>query len=165
MGNTEQIINNLSPSIAESLHERVARLNRQLRSIELPQGLTQERLSALAIIESTGSISVTALAKHERVRPATMSRMISALESDGFVKRTHDKIDRRGVLVSVTPRGRKIFEHARGLRLGQLSEALASLPPDQLALMQDLATALGSLTTLLENPKPKIAEEDAEDLN
>jgi len=142
-----------TPSIAESLHERFSRLNRQLRSIELPQGMTQERMNALAIIDSRGPISVSALADHERVRPATMSRMISALEADGFVKRLNDKTDGRGVLVATTARGRKAFAHAQQRRLGQLSAALNELPQDQLELMQSLAGALENLTQILDTPK------------
>ena len=75
-----------APALAESLHDRVARLNRQLRSIELPRGMTQERMSALAIVAARGPVSVSPLADHEGVRPATMSRMISALEADGAAK-------------------------------------------------------------------------------
>lgn len=141
-----------APAVAESLHDRFARLNRQLRSVELPGGLTQERLSALATIDARGPISVTALAEHERVRPATMSRMVSALEADGHVKRLDDKTDGRGVLVAVTPRGRRMYAKAQQLRLQQLSTALAALPPEQIELLQQLATTLERLTEILDQP-------------
>ena len=60
--------------VAELLHEQFARLARELRNLELPQGMTPERLSALSVIDRRGPISVTALADREMVRPATMSR-------------------------------------------------------------------------------------------
>ena len=144
-----------TPSIAESLHKRFSRLQRQLRSVELPHGMTQERMSALSIIDGRGPISVSALADHEHVRPATMSRMISALESDGFVKRLTNKTDGRGVLVASTARGRKVYAQAQQKRLRQLSAALNELPSDQLELMQELASALEKLTQILDTPKPK----------
>src|SRR5690554_3336964 len=65
--------------IAALLNEQFARLTRQLRTIELPPGMTPERLSALSVIDKRGPISVTALAGTEKVRPATMSRMVTAL--------------------------------------------------------------------------------------
>jgi DNA-binding MarR family transcriptional regulator len=142
-----------APAVAESLHDRFSRLNRQLRSVDLPGGLTQERLSALSVIDAHGPISVTALADHERVRPATMSRMVSALEADGHVKRLDDKTDGRGVLVAVTPRGRKMFAKAQQLRLQQLCAALAALPPEQVDLLQQLATTLEQLTDILDKPQ------------
>ena len=141
-----------APAVAESLHDRFSRLNRQLRSVELPGGLTQERLSALAAVDAHGPISVTALADHERVRPATMSRMVSALEAEGHVKRLDDKSDGRGVLVAVTPRGRKMFAKAQQLRLQQLRAALDALPPEQIELLQPLATTLKRLTEILDQP-------------
>ena len=139
--------------IATLLHDQFSRLGRQLRSLELPQGMTPERLSALAVIEKRGPISVTGLADKERVRPATMSRMVSALVEEGFVKRSEDKQDGRGVLVSVTPKGRRTFHRAQQLRLQHLATALSALTQDQLDAMRSLAAALERLTSLLDQPR------------
>jgi DNA-binding MarR family transcriptional regulator len=136
--------------IAALLHDRFARLSRQLRHMELPAGMTPERLSALSAIEKHGPISVTALADREMVRPATMSRMVSALVDDGLAKRLEDKTDGRGVLVASTPKGKRAFQRAHQQRLQQLSVALSNLPPDQLTAMRGLATALERLTTALD---------------
>src|SRR6185369_16912383 len=110
--------------IAAQLHDQFSRLTRQLRNLDLPQGMTPERLSALAVIDKRGPISVTALADKEMVRPATMSRMVSALVDEGLVKRAEDKNDGRGVLVSTTPKGRRAFIRAQHSRLQHFSEAL-----------------------------------------
>src|SRR5688572_30482851 len=96
--------------IAALLQEQFSRLTRRLRTLELPHGMTPERLSALSVIEKRGAISVTALAENELVRPATMSRMVTALVEEGLVKRTGDKNDGRGVLVSATPKGRRAYQ-------------------------------------------------------
>ena len=135
--------------IAALLHEQFARLTRRLRTLELPHGMTPERLSALSVVEKRGPISVTALAETEMVRPATMSRMITALVEDGLVKRSGDKNDGRGVLVSVTPKGRRTFQRAQEHRLMHFAEAVESLSDDQLVAMRDLASALERLTVLL----------------
>jgi DNA-binding MarR family transcriptional regulator len=111
--------------------------------------MTPERLSALSVVEKRGPISVTALAETEMVRPATMSRMITALVEDGLVKRSGDKNDGRGVLVSVTPKGRRTFQRAQEHRLMHFAEAVESLSDEQLVAMRDLASALGRLTVLL----------------
>ena len=135
--------------IAALLHEQFARLTRRLRTLELPSGMTPERLSALSVIEKRGPISVTALAETEMVRPATMSRMITALGTEGLVKRSDDKSDGRGVLVSVTPKGRRAFQRAQEQRLSRFAEVVESLSDDQLVAMRDLTAALERLTTLL----------------
>jgi DNA-binding MarR family transcriptional regulator len=136
--------------IASLLHDQFSRLTRQLRNMELPLGMTPERLSALAVIDKRGPISVTALADKEMVRPATMSRMVSALVDDGLVKRSEDKNDGRGVLVSATPKGRRAYQRAQQIRLQHFADALGELTPEQLAAMRSLAAALEKLTVLLD---------------
>jgi DNA-binding MarR family transcriptional regulator len=132
--------------LAAQLHEQFARLTRQLRTLELPQGVTPERLSALSVIDKRGPISVTALAEKVMVRPATMSRMVTALVDEGLVKRTEDKNDGRGVLVSATPKGRRIYQRAQEQRLQHFAEVLESLNDEQLAAMRSLTSALERLT-------------------
>ena len=136
--------------IAVLLHQGLSKLSRQMRNISLPAGITPERLSTLAAIEAHGPISVTALAEMERVRPATMSRMISALVDDGLVRRQGDKTDKRGVLISSTAKGRRAYQRANQLYLKQLGAALTNLESDQLNAMHALASALEKLTSALD---------------
>lgn len=138
--------------IAALLHDQFSRLTRQLRNMDLPHGMTPERLSALSVIDKRGPISVTALADTEMVRPATMSRMVSALVDDGLVKRSEDKTDGRGVLVSATAKGRRAQQRAQQQRLHHFAQALSALSPEQLAAMRSLASALERLTKILEEP-------------
>jgi len=85
------------------------------------------------------------------VRPATMSRMVSALVDEGLVRRREDKADGRGVLVSVTAKGRRIYRRAQQQRLEQLAEALNELTPEQLTAMREIASVLERLTALLDH--------------
>src|SRR4029078_8537393 len=120
-----------------------------LRTLELPHGMTPERLSGLFVVGKRGPIFVTALAGTEMGRPARTSRMITALVEDGLVKRSGDKNDGRGVLVSVTPKGRRTFQREQELRLTRFAEVVESLSDEQLVAMRDLASALERLTALL----------------
>ena len=136
--------------IAALLHEQFARLTRQMRTLDLPDGITPERLSALSVIDKRGPISVTALAENEMVRPTTMSRMVTALVEEGLVKRANDKTDGRGVLVGTTSKGRRTFQRAQEQRLHHFAEVLDSLSAEQLSAMRSLTSALESLTALLD---------------
>jgi DNA-binding MarR family transcriptional regulator len=149
MGNAISTDADARSEIAALLHEQFARLTRRLRTLELPHGMTPERLSALSVIEKRGPISVTALADTELVRPATMSRMITALVDEGLVKRSNDKNDGRGVLISVTPKGRRAYQRAQDQRLSRFAEVLESLSDEQLGAMRNLAEALERLTLRL----------------
>jgi len=136
--------------VAALLHEQFARLARELRNLDLPQGMTPERLSALSVVDRSGPISVTALADREMVRPATMSRMVSALVDDGLVKRSGDKDDGRGVLVTTTPKGRRMYQRAQEQRLRYFAEALEHLNNDQLVAMRALTTQLERFSLMLD---------------
>ena len=57
--------------------------------------------------------------------------------------------DGRGVLVSVTPKGRRAFQRAQEQRLTHFAEAVESLTDEQLVAMRDLASALERLTVML----------------
>jgi DNA-binding MarR family transcriptional regulator len=150
MSANRQPESDMCTEIATLLHDQFSRLTRQLRNMDLPQGMTPERLSALSVIDKRGPISVTALADKEMVRPATMSRMVSALVDEGLVKRSEDKNDGRGVLVTATPKGRRAYLRAQQLRLHHFAHALGELTPDQLSAMRSLAAALDRLTVLLD---------------
>jgi DNA-binding MarR family transcriptional regulator len=136
--------------VAELLHEQFGRLARELRNLDLPQGITPERLSALSVIDRRGPISVTALADQEMVRPATMSRMVSALVDDGLVKRSDDRADGRGVLVTTTSRGRRIYRRAQEQRLRYFAEALEPLSDEQLVAMRALTAQLERFTLMFD---------------
>jgi DNA-binding MarR family transcriptional regulator len=150
MSANRQAENDACTEIATMLHDQFSRLTRQLRNMALPQGMTPERLSALSVVDKRGPISVTALADKEMVRPATMSRMVSALVDEGLVKRSEDKNDGRGVLVSATPKGRRAYQRGQQLRLQHFADALGELTPEQLSAMRSLAAALEKLTVLLD---------------
>lgn len=137
--------------IAGRIHDRVSRLARQLRHLDLPNGMTPERLSALSAIIDNGPIAVTALAEREMVRPATMSRMVSALVSDGLARRLENKSDGRGVLVLVTAKGRKVHQRAQQLRLEQLGAAIGGFTPDRLEALEEFVGVLTLLTDTLDN--------------
>jgi DNA-binding MarR family transcriptional regulator len=136
--------------LAAVLYSNLHKVSQNLRHIELPHGFTPERMRTLRTIQSNGPISVTGLAEMEQVRPATVSRMIASLESDGLIKRKEARDDKRSVLVSTTPRGRQICIRANQRYLAYLQRAIDQLEPDQVQLMHDLAILLEKLSSAMQ---------------
>ena len=132
----------ISQELAPQVHEAFSRLSRQLRTLDLPHGLTNERLSALAAIWVREPVSVSALAEAETVSLPTMSNMVAKLENEGLVKRREDKFDGRGVIVSTTAKGRQAYQRATQQSLSHLIGALTSMVPEQLAAMRTLLSTL-----------------------
>ncbi len=133
----------MSPKFTSQVHEAFSRLARRLRALDLPHGLTNERLSTLATIGAHEPISVSALAEAEIVSLPTMSRMVAKLEVEGLVKRREDKVDGRGVLVSTTAKGRAPYQRATQQSLTHLQGTLSTLKPEQLAAIHTLLSSLG----------------------
>ena len=132
----------ISPESAPQVHEAFSRLARRLRALELPYGLTNERLSTLATIGKHGSISISALAEAELVSLPTMSRMVAKLDAEGLVKRLENQSDGRGVLVSTTAKGRTAYQRATQQSLSHLKGTLGAMQPEQLATIRTLLSTL-----------------------
>jgi DNA-binding MarR family transcriptional regulator len=91
------------------------------------EGLTRARLSALSVLVLGGARRLGDLAAAERVRPPTMSRLVDAMEADGWVVREPDPADGRSVIVRATPAGEVHLVTARSRQLAPLAGALADL--------------------------------------
>ncbi len=132
----------ISPELTSQVHEGFFRLSRRLRGLDLPYGLTIERLSTLAAVRDHEAISVSTLAAAEVVSVPTMSRMVDALEAEGFVRRRDDKFDSRSVRVSTTAKGRRAYQRATQQSLSHLIDTLNTLVPGQLAAISTLLATL-----------------------
>ena len=132
----------ISPELAPQVHEAFSRLSRRLRALNLPFGLTNERLSTLAAIGDHEPVSISALAAAEIVTVPTMSRMVDALEAKGFLRRRDDKLDSRAVLISTTAKGRRAYQRATQQSLSHLKGTLKTLAPEQLAVIRTMLSTL-----------------------
>jgi DNA-binding MarR family transcriptional regulator len=128
--------------LVESLRLAVGRLARRLRQQNEGE-ITASQFSALSSIAHYGPITLGKLASVERLRPPTVTRMVSALEESGLVLRRADAEDRRVYRVEVTDLGRDLLERSRTRKDAYLARRLATLAPDEL-------DALRSATTVLE---------------
>jgi DNA-binding MarR family transcriptional regulator len=75
-----------------------------------------------------------------------MSRLIDALERDGLVRRSPDRADARGVLVSITAAGRAALRARH--RAPALARDLAALSEDERAVVARAADLIERLGTM-----------------
>jgi DNA-binding MarR family transcriptional regulator len=131
------------------LRVALARLSRRLRRHQLA-GLTPTQLAALATVEHSGPIRLGDLAAIEGIAPSTLTRLISALEDSGYVKRCADPTDARASTLAITPRGHEVLEQIRTETTLELARSLGQLSPAQRSA---LAAALPVLEQLAETGK------------
>ncbi len=122
--------------LASRLRMNVMRVARRLRQQDTTlDGITMSQLSALAIVERYGPMTLGALAEAERVQPPTMTKIVERLAQLGWVERTVDPTDRRFVVVSATTAGRTLVAESRGRRTAYLAAKLRTLGDEDRAVL------------------------------
>ena len=132
--------------VADRLHSAAIHLLRTLRRGDQALGVGPAKLSALSVLVFGGPRSIGALARAEQVRLPTMSRLVSALERDGFATRTPDPEDGRASRVHSTARGRTVLRQGRARRVATLTRRLEQLPEADRALLARAADLIEGLT-------------------
>ncbi len=129
-------------ALADALHRSAIGLLRAIKSADQETGISPPRLSALSVLVFGGAQSLASLAAAEGVKPPTMSRLVAELEADGFVEKSPEPGDRRGLRIAATPRGRRIMLQGRNRRIALLQERLAQLSRSELARLTAAAPVL-----------------------
>jgi DNA-binding MarR family transcriptional regulator len=129
-------------STADRLHSASIHLLRRVRKEDEASGLSPARLSALSVVVFGGPLALGRLAAAEQVRPPTMTRIVSALEEDGLVRREPAARDRRSVVVAATPKGSRLLQRARRRRIESLVGLLGSLGEREIRTLEDAAAIL-----------------------
>lgn len=135
--------------VADRLHSTAIQLLRRLRSEDRRTGLSGPRASALSVVVFGGPITLGELAAAEQVKPPTMTRLVSAMEAQGLVKREGDASDARVVRVRATAKGIRIQQEGRARRIARLQAALQELPVEDLALLGRATALLGEVVQSL----------------
>jgi DNA-binding MarR family transcriptional regulator len=135
----------------EPLHvlSRVSRLARHLdiarRSAFTAHGLESWEFDVLSALRRAGppfQLTPGALLRANLVTSGTMTNRIDRLAESGLVFREPDPRDRRGVLVTLSERGREVVDAAFTDLLDREQALLAGLPADQRRVLADLLRTL-----------------------
>ena len=129
--------------VADALHSAAIHLLRVAAREDVASGVGPARLSALSVLVFRGPLTVTELAAAERVKPPTMTRIVSGLEETGLARKEPGATDRRSVVVTATPRGHEVLQTARARRIRALAARMEDLS------RRDVAT-LGRAAQLME---------------
>jgi DNA-binding MarR family transcriptional regulator len=128
------------------LRQAVARLSRRLRRAQLA-GLTATQIAVLYTVEQSGPLRLSDLAAAEGIAPSTLTRLVAALEEQGYVHRSAVAGDARASTLEITPKGGEVLEHMRQESTNALARGLALLSTEQIAA---LAAALPAIEQLAE---------------
>src|SRR5918996_35650 len=129
--------------VADKLNSAMIHLLRRAAREDSAAGIGRAQLSALSVLVFGGATTLGRLADAEHVRPPTMTRIVSALEEAGLVRKEASPDDRRSVRITATPAGRRLMQAARQRRIRALAGRLDGFSADELATLDRAAELMG----------------------
>lgn len=133
----------MARQIADRLHSAAIHLLRRAATADSGMRLDGPRASLLSVLAFGGPQTMSRLAEMERVTPAAITKLVTALERDGLAVRVRDSEDRRVVRVKATSTGERLLREGRAARVRLIEELLQGLSKADLA-------ALGRAAEILE---------------
>ena len=130
---------------ADRIHSASIHLLRRVSKEDAAMGVSSARMSALSVLVFTGPKTLTELAAMERVKPPTASRLIAGMERDGLVARKPHPNDARAFVLSATPKGRRLLDRGRELRLRALEQLLEHATAHEVAVVREAADIVDRL--------------------
>lgn len=146
----------ISPDSSTTTEELVAAVERvQVALIQAARqfrmmdraGINQSARSALAAIVKFGPLSMSELAAHEGVDPASVSRTVRKLEEAGDVVRRASDTDGRVNMIEVTESGLELFMRSRRQLTEIILDRISTLSPEQKATIVGLGDGLELLAS------------------
>jgi DNA-binding MarR family transcriptional regulator len=150
MRKTSPALSPTDPETVTRLRMALLRVGRRLRQ-QTHTGITPSQLSALSTVHRHGPLTLGDLAGLENVQPPSISRIVGALEGEGYVERTADDSDRRVALVEITTKGADELDQIRKHRDEWLADRLDALTVESRRRVLD---ALPALEKLLAEEEP-----------
>lgn len=140
-----------SDVVAHEIRTSLFRLIRRLRQ-ERPEGeLSFSQLNVLGWLEREGPMTNADLAAAERVTPQTMMRVTTDLVATELISRADNPIDRRQVLLKITPAGATLIREDRRRRDTFLAQAIeTTLTPTERELLRLAAGLMDKLSEVHE---------------
>jgi DNA-binding MarR family transcriptional regulator len=125
------------------MHSAAIHLLRRVREADArAMGISPARASALSVLVFGGARSLTELAAAEQVTSATMSKLVTAMEVEGLVRRHPDVDDARSIRIEATSKARRILERGRSRRLDLLEHLLSDATGAEIDAVRTAAEVL-----------------------
>jgi DNA-binding MarR family transcriptional regulator len=107
------------------------------------RGLTHAGLLALDALDG-GPLTQRQAAAASRVEEQTMSRVLDRLQRTGHVERHRDTVDRRRLVVTLTPSGREVLDQIRTTDIADV--LVADHLDDAAAFRAELVRLIGAIS-------------------
>ncbi len=124
----ERIGNDAAMRLATSIMRVQQLVLASLDAAVKPFGITFARYEVLVLLSfsQAGSLPLSKVGERLMVHPTSVTNLVDRLDAQGLVERTVDTADRRRILASLTPAGRRVLKRATAA-LTEIEFAVGSL--------------------------------------
>lgn len=106
-------------------------------------GLTEPQFGVLEVLGHLGPLTFTDLSRKKLVSSGNMTCVVDNLEKEGLVERVRSSHDRREILVSLTAKGKKLFDEIFIQHAEYVTKIASVLTPDEQEALSHLLKKLG----------------------
>lgn len=146
-------------NINKALNELLVGLFKDINEIEEKairtgqyKNMTTNDMHVIEAIGVSGAKNMSSVAKTLNVTTGTLTIAINSLVKKNYVERVRSEEDRRVVLVSLTPRGKKAFYHHKKFHDDMIEEVVSQLDEtEQKVLEKTLNTLTGYFKRIQES--------------
>jgi len=114
-------------------------------------GITYPQYLVMLVLWEKGERTVNEIADELILNTNTITPLLKRMESMNLLTRVSSKIDQRKVIISLTPMGKDMREHAAEIPLRFMQKLKIEPTEPQLKELNQLKTQLNELITLLRN--------------
>lgn len=105
-------------------------------------GLTPTRYSLLAVLHDNPDLRPGQISEALRVKPSNMATLLAQFEAEGLIARQAGTVERRTVLVRLTPAGDALFAEIAAKVAALEDDSVAMLSPIERVLLHSLLARL-----------------------
>jgi DNA-binding MarR family transcriptional regulator len=123
-------------SAVADIRRGAMRLSRRLRLERSPGALSNTKISVLGQVRRFGPMTPGEVARRERQRPQSLTRVFADLEKDGLIQRAPASGDRRQTLLTITRKGIDTLAADMAERDAWLEHAIGQLTDTEVEVLR-----------------------------
>jgi DNA-binding MarR family transcriptional regulator len=108
----------------------------ELEALARPEGLTALQYTALTVLERHPDLTSAHLARLSFVTAQSTADMVTALLDRGLIERHRDPVDRRRLVMALTPDGSRLLERLRPQVAALEARMLAEVPDGEVSRLR-----------------------------
>ncbi len=109
-----------------------------IRDMLAASGVNEQKWRVLRVLDESGPLELTLLAKAAVLQLPSLTRMIRAMEDEGLVSRATPDADRRKTVVTITAAGCDVIHAHAAASRAVFAGLAATYGPEKLELLLDL---------------------------